>query len=238
MSSLDPLTERQIQLLLSFPIFIIIAIILGLLILRRDSRYWGNRFFFLSFIFNAIALLFNLIYLMSTESIVVSALNIVSISCINIGLTCMILAILVIYKGENEVIGKKTTNFFIVVTAILIAIQCLIPDGVGTMILVDEKGTQLVPHWSLQFALFQIIFNLSYVILFFYFAIRLYIEISPEMQKRFKRFLIGGVFIYITMLSISINNMRIIPGYEDIASILNVGALIGIILIYYGIVRR
>ena len=99
-SYLDALTERQIGLLIAFPVFIFIAIILGLLILRRDSRYWGNRLFFIAFVFNALALLFNLLYLFSTESPVISSLNITSITCINCGLSSMILAILVLYKGE------------------------------------------------------------------------------------------------------------------------------------------
>ncbi len=238
MCYLDTLTERELQLLVAFPAFIIIAIILGLLILRRDSSYWGNRLFFIVFVVNGLALVFNLLYLFSEVDLTIIRLNIASISCINISVCCLILAILVLYKGENEVIGAKSSYILLLVTGILIAIQAFLPDGVGTMILVDESGPQKVPHWSLHFGLYQILFNLSYFLIFYYYAIRLYREISPEMQKKFKRFLIGGVFVYLTMLSVSINNMRIIPGYEDIAGIFNLGALIGIVLIYYGIVRK
>ena len=233
-SYLDALTERQIGLLIAFPVFIFIAIILGLLILRRDSRYWGNRLFFIAFVFNALALLFNLLYLFSTESPVSSSLNITSITCINCGLCSMILAILVLYKGENEVIGNKNTYIFLLITSVVIIIQVLLPAGVGVVNVAGE----LVPQWSLYFGLYQIVFGLIYFILLLSYAIQLYREISPEMQKKFKRFLIGGVFVYLTMLSVSINNMRIIPGYEEIAAIFNLGAFIGIILIYYGIVRR
>ena len=58
------------------------------------------------------------------------------------------------------------------------------------------------------------------------------------MKKKFKFFVLGVIFIDITILGIIINNMHIIPGFELIRNFLNAGAFIGAILIYFGIIRR
>lgn len=223
---------RELSLLIAFPIFVIIAVILGILILRRDPNYWGNRLFFLAFILNALALIFNLVYLFDASLII--PLNKASITSINYALICMILAILVLLKGEKEVIANKNTYGFILTATIIIVIHLILPGGIEPY----STPGGIVPRWSLLFGIYQIIFSQALFIFLMYYAIRLYKEISPEMQHKFKRFLIGGFFVDLTFLSISINNMYIIPGYDSIANLFNLGAFIGIILIYYGIVRR
>ncbi|NVM31509.1 MAG: hypothetical protein HWN65_21915 [Candidatus Helarchaeota archaeon] len=231
------LTERQLNLLIAFPIFIAIAIILGLLILRRDPKYWGNRLFFLSFTFNGLALLFNLFYLFSQVKAQVITLNIISILMINIATISMVLAILVLYRGENAVIGSKTTLYFLIAVIIVLTIHVLLPGGVSTRTTVSVPP-EIVPLWGLHFGIYQMVFSEVMFIAVYYISIKLYKELSDEMKRKFKRFLFGGVFINLTLLSVSIDNMYIFANYEIIGGLLNLGALIGVILIYYGIVRK
>ncbi len=207
-----------------------IAIILGLLILRRDPKYKANQFFALSFWLNAAALLCNLLYLFSTDPFTISTLNKASITFLNAGVPSMLLSILILLRGEKEVLRRKSTYLFITAVVSLMIVHNFLPVGV-TM-------PEYTPLWSLQFGIFQIIFAQTLFISLLYFSVSLYKEISPEMQRKFKRFIFGTIFIDITSFSITIQNMQIIPNYDTIGGILNLGALIGIILIYYGIVRR
>jgi hypothetical protein len=227
---LNGLTDRQLSLLVAFPVFMALAIILGLLILRRDPKYKANQFFALSFWLNAAALLCNLLYLFSTDPTTISALNKASIILLNAGVPSMLLSILILLRGEKEILQRKITYLFIATVVILMIIHNFLPVGV-TM-------PEYTPRWSLEFGLFQIFFAQTLFIGLLYFSICLYREITPEMQRKFKRFIYGSVFIDITSVSITIQNMQIIPNYDTIGGIFNLGAAIGIILIYYGIVRR
>ncbi|MHA1265729.1 MAG: hypothetical protein ACTSRS_10905 [Candidatus Helarchaeota archaeon] len=231
---MDGLTERQINLLISFPIFMLIAIVLGFLILRRDPKYWGNRFFFLSFLCNAVALLFNLLYLFSVNYSFITSLNIASILSVNTGSFFIILGLMVLYYGEQELIENKLTYLFAIIVVINYVILSLIPKGVQVVII----DSSFEPQWTFSFGIYEIVFSQALFTFSFFLGYYLYRELSTEVRKKFKRFLIGIVCINITLLNVSINNMRIIPGYESIYSLLNLSAFLGIILIYFGIVRR
>jgi hypothetical protein len=224
------LDSRQIGLLVTFPTFIIIAFVLGILILRRDRYYKANQFFALAFWFNGIALLFNLIYLFSQDTLVISILNKASISSINIGLIIMVFGILTLYKGENWINETKSLYGFIVLLIILLIVQNCLPVGVNI--------SEYTPKWSLQFGIFQMLFGQSLFVGLLYFSIMLYRELSEEIKRRFKRFVLGTIFINLTATSVAIQNMQLFVNYEYIAGILNLGAFIGIILIYFGIIRR
>ena len=227
---MDELTSRQINLLVAFPIFIAIAIILGILILRRDPQYKANQFFALAFWLNGSALLFNLLYLFSQDTFLISILNKASMGSINIGLIIMLFGILTLYMGENWVKETKTLYWFSILLIILLTIQNFLP--------IDVNIPEYTPKWSLQFGLFQILFGQSLFIILLYFSIQLYRELSVEIKRRFMRFLLGTIFINLTATSITIQNMQIIENYEPIAAVLNLGAFIAIILIYFGIIRR
>jgi hypothetical protein len=231
---LNGFTDRQLSLLLAFPVFILIAIILGVLILRRDSKYWGNRLFFLCFVFNAFALFFNLLYLFSEAPSFIITFNILSILAINLGTVAMTFAIQVLYYGENEVIGTRRTYIILLLIVIALIVHILIPGAVST---ISIEGS-LEPYWSLPFGIWELIISQILFISIFYLGLKLYYELGVETRRKFKRFLLGAFFIDVTFVNISINNLRVIPGYETIASLLNGCALIGIILIYFGIVRR
>ncbi len=224
------LTDRQLQLLIAFPIFIIIAVILGFLILRRDPKYRANQCFALSFWLNGMALLFNLIYLFSTDVLFISIFNKLSITMLNIGLIVMIVAILILLKGENEIMQDKRVYLLIISCAILIIFHNFLPVGVSL--------PEFLPAWSISFGIFQILFSQIFFIVLLYFCIQLYNELTSDVKKKFRRFVIGIIFIDLTTISITIQNMQLFPNYESIAGLFNLGAFIGIILIYYGIIRR
>ncbi|MHA1753325.1 MAG: hypothetical protein ACTSYZ_13255 [Candidatus Helarchaeota archaeon] len=72
----------------------------------------------------------------------------------------------------------------------------------------------------------------------FIISIKMYRELGKETRGRFRWFLIGLIFLDITLVSITISNINIIPGYDTIGSILNFMVVIGAILIYKGIIRK
>ena len=227
---MNGLTARQISYALVFPIVIVIAIILGILVLRRDAKYWGNRFFAFTFWFFALAVSLNFIYLFSYDSFIIAFLNYLSICCIGAGTISLLLGILVIYRGENEIIQNKLTYFFITMMIIIMLIHGLIPEGV--------RVEFYVPKWSFTFGIYAIIFGQALFFSILFFSIKLYKELSPEMQKKFFIFILGMIFENISLTSIFIKNMYIIPGYELIDSLFNLGAFVSVILIYIGIIRR
>ncbi|MDD1777760.1 MAG: hypothetical protein LUQ65_06275 [Candidatus Helarchaeota archaeon] len=227
---MDDLTSRQIGVLFTFPIFIIIAIILGILILRRDPHYKANQFFALAFFSVSAALLFNLIYLFSQDTFLISTLNKASIGAINVGVIIMLFGILTLYKGEHWIKETKTLYLFIILLIILLTVLNFLPVYVNI--------PEFTPIWSLQFGIFQLVFGQSLFVGLLYFSILLYRELSTEIKHRFKRFVLGTIFINLTATSIAIQNMRLFENYEPIAAVLNLGAFIAIILIYFGIIRR
>ncbi len=240
---MNELTSRELNLLVAFPIFIVVASILGLLILRRDPKYRGNQFFALSFWFNAAALVFNLVYLFVKNHQFIIILNICSISCINTGLILILIAILILYKGENVVMENKLTYVFLFTMIIIMLIHGFLGFFLGGVDVIEitlpgATAPSLVPHWYLYFGLYELILTQTLFLTLLYFSIMLFREISAEMRRKFIRFMIGGFFINLTLISVVIQNMRIIEGYELIGGVLNLGAFIGVILIYYGIVRR
>lgn len=227
---MDDLTQRQINLLVFFPIIITVAIILSVLIFRRDPHYKANQFFALAFGSMAGALLFNLIYLFSQDPFFISIFNKISIVSLNLGLILIFFGILTLYKGENWITETKAFPLLITILIILIIIENFLP--------VDVNIPEYTPKWSLQFGIFQIFMGQTLFIMMLFYSILLYREISNEIKRRFKRFLLGTIFINLTATSVAIQNMQIIENYEPIAAVLNLGAFIGILLIYFGLIRR
>ncbi len=241
---MNGLTARQINFGIGFLIMIVMAIIVGILILRKDVKYWGNRFFAFAFFFFAAAVSLILIYLFSYDSSVIAFLNYLSFCNINATPICLLLGVLVIYKGEDEVIQNKSTYIFIIMMAIIMFIQGLIPGGV--------RVEFNLPKWSFLFGLYEIILGQAIFFSVVYYSIKLYKELTPEMQKKLKYFITGIILANISITSVVIKNMDIIGGFQLIESIFGVGSLISFIFvgifslgtlisfifIYFGIVRR
>ncbi|MFX1452949.1 MAG: hypothetical protein ACFFCM_19085 [Promethearchaeota archaeon] len=227
---MNGLTSRQISYALVFPIVIVIAVILGLLVLRKDRKYWGNRFFAFTFWFFALGVGLNFIYLFSYDSFIIAFLNYLSICCVGGGSISLLLGILVIYKGENEIIQNKLTYFFIIMMIVVMIIQGLIPEGIRVEL--------YVPKWSIPYGIYSIIFGQALFFSILFFSIKLYRELSSEMQRKFFIFILGMICENISITSIFIKNMYIIPGYELIDGLFNLLAFISVILIYFGIIRR
>ncbi|MFX0133959.1 MAG: hypothetical protein ACFFDN_09985, partial [Candidatus Hodarchaeota archaeon] len=218
-------TERQINYAFGFSIIIVFTLMLGILILRKDVRYWANRFFALTFFFFASGIILNLIYLFIYNSFWIAILNYISVSCVTTGTICLLLGILIIYKGEDEIIHNNLTYLFIILMGIIIFLHGLIPEGV--------RVEFYVPKWSIAFGLYEIIFGQSIFFSIIYFSIKLHRELSPEMQKKLKYFVLGLIFSNISITSIIIKNMDIIAGYQQIDSILNLLSIFSFIFIYF-----
>lgn len=227
---MDGLTPRQINFGIGFSIIVAFTIVLGILILRKDAKYWGNRFFALTFFFFGAGIVLNLIYLFSYNPLVIAILNYLSVSCITSGTTCLLLGILVIYKGEDVIVRNYLTYLFIILIGVIILIHGLIPNGV--------RVEFNVPKWSIVFGLYEIILGQAIFFSIVYFSIKLHQELTPPMQKKLKYFVIGLIFSNISITSIVIKNMDIIVGYQQIDSILNFMMIVSFIFIYFGIIRR
>lgn len=228
---MNGLTPRQLTLSIAFPIVIVAFIILGILILRKDKKYWGNRLFALFFWIVAVALGFNLTYLFSTDYLMILILNEVTIFLINGAIIAILFGTLVIYKGEETIIKNKKTFISLIGLAVIILIQILLSYGNGVS--VDND-----PYWSLEFGIYELVFSQFILITVFYCSYLFYRELSKDMKNKFRWFLVGLIFLDITLVSITIDNMNIIPGYGTIGAILNFMVVIGAFLIYLGIVRR
>lgn len=224
-------TPRMYTLAIAFPIVIIIFVVLGILILRKDSKYWGNRLFCGFFWAVAVALTFNIIYLFSQNPPLIQILNIATIDTVNLAIIVLVLATLVIYKGEEEIMRSKKIYALLIGLVLLVVVHLFIP-GVSV-------GVDFDPSWLVPFGTYEFIYSQTLIIFIFYISFTFYKELGPEIQKKFKRYLIGLIFLDITLISITIDNMNLLgPSYAMIGAALNFCVVVGAILIYYGIVRR
>jgi hypothetical protein len=224
-------TPRQITLAIAFPIVIILFIVLGILILRKDRKYWGNRLFCGFFWAVALALSFNISYLFSNNETLIVFLNMATIEMVNLAIITLFLATLVIYKGEEEIMHTKKIYALLIGLIQLIVIHLFVP-GVTVFTMPD-------PSWLPPFGTYEAIFSQTLIVLIFYFSFTFYRELSPEIRKKFKRYLIGLIFLDITLISVTIDNMNVFgDAYTMIGAALNFCVVVGAILIYFGIVRR
>lgn len=225
------LTSRELTLAIAFPIVIAIFIILGTLILRKDKKYWGNRFFALFFWLTAVALAFNLLYLFWHNEVIIIVFNIATIELVNMAVCCMLLGILIINKGEDEILHNIKVYSLIVILIALIVGHIFVPSV--------TVGAEYDPSWGIFFGIYEIVFSQTILALIFYFSLTLFKELTPEMKKKFKLYLIGLIFLDLTLLSISIDNLNIFgTAYATIGAALNFGVVLGALLIYLGIVRK
>ena len=159
---MDGQTSRYVNVLIVYPFSVVFCIILGILVLRKDKKYWENRFFALSFWFFAMALASTLIYLFSNNYFLIAFLNFLAISIVNIGTFSLLLGILVIYKGEDEIIRGNLRYFFIIIIIIINLIRALIPQGIRVEL--------NIPIWSFIFGIYELIVGetLFAIILYFH----------------------------------------------------------------------
>lgn len=231
---MNQLTERQIQLSVAFSVIIIFYVILGFLILRRDKKYFGNQLYASSFWTGSLSLIFNIIYLFLANIELIRILNIASIIALNATMLILLFAIMVIKRGKREFLQSKITYLILISFIVLTIIQYLIPNGV----IVIYDGVDYLPRWSLLFGVYEILTSSIYAIATLVYSFILFKQLSKEIKKKFIRFIIGNFLYYITFINVAINNMNIIPGYANIAAVINLLAIPGLILVYYGIVRR
>ena len=225
------INPRQITLLIAFPIVVVLFIILGILVLRKDIKYWGNRLFALFFWVVALALLFNLTYLFSININFIDIFNLITIETINIGVVFLLLGTLVVYKGEYIVIKNRKILLFLVVIILLIIIHIFLSYQ-------NSVSIEYRPVWSMMFGLYESFFSQGLLISIFYFSLKFYIDLASDMKRKFRWYLIGLIFLDITLLSIIIGNMHLFPALNDIITILNFCIIIGALMIYSGIIRR
>lgn len=233
------LTTRQITLTIAFPIVIFLFILLGIIVLRKDSRYWGNRFFASFFWATALTLAFNLLYLYSTDISYVSSMNLVTAEMAIVGIMGLLLGILVVNKGENTIIHNIKTYLLLGLFATLIVIQVILPGAVYIVVTVVDSVVVLDPQWALNMVLYELAFSQSLIFAIYYFSFKFYKELTPELKTKFRRYLIGLAFLDLTFISVAIDNWGIFgAAYADIGGVLNFCVVIGAILIYLGIVRK
>ncbi len=226
------ITPRIITLLIAFPIVIGIFTLLGILVIRKDRNYWGNRLYSLFFWIIAVGLTCNVSYVLSDNLLLIKTLNITTLECVNVGIIALLLGNLVIYKGEPAIIGTKKTTLFILTMLLTITAHVFTPD----VITIPGEASVI---WTLPFGVFEIIFSQIIILSTLYISSIIYKELPQELRSKFKWFLIGLVSMDISLLSITLLNMQILPSTSLIPFIINFSCLIcGSILIYFGIVRK
>ncbi|MHA1231106.1 MAG: hypothetical protein ACTSRP_15180 [Candidatus Helarchaeota archaeon] len=224
-------TPRQITLSIAFPIVIAVFIYLSYKILKKDINYWGNRLFALFFGSTAVALIFNLTYLYSQNESIILILNLITIEIINIGILNLLTGTLVLSKGVERIIKSKTIYILLISFSIIIIIHILI-SGNNTII------SEYDPSWSIHFGLYELIFSQLVLLSVIVFSIIMYRDLSLQMKKKFRWFIIGLFFLDTTLISITIDNMNLFEWFNTISSIFNFMVVIGAILIYLGIIRK
>jgi len=226
------LNPRLIVVLIAFPIVVGIFVILGILVLRKDINYWGNRLYALFFWIVAAGLAFNVVYALFDNLIIIRNFNITTIECVNIGIIALFLGNLVIYKGEHEITRNKRVYFFGVLMILTIIAHICTPK-----VITSTEEPQLM--WKLPFGLFELIFSQMFLGIIIYFSLIFYRELTPELQKKFRRYIIGLTLLDVALLLIILGNMHIIPTSEiSISIILFLCLVLGALLIYLGIVRQ
>ncbi len=225
------LTSRQLTLLIAFPVVIAIFIILGYLVLRKDPKYWGNRCFALFFWITASTLALNLSFILSTNDLFIIHMNIITIETANLSIVAVLLGILVIYRGEGEILHDKKIFLFLGLIAVLIIIQICIPAAIYV---VDFDA-----RWTTPFALYELCYSQGLMLATYYFSLKFYWELSADIRKRFLLYLVGLTILDLTLVTVTIDNWYIFgAGFQTIASIVNLSIILAAILIYFGIVRR
>ena len=175
-------------------------------------------------------MLINLIYLYSIDVEFIRIMNIISIECVNCGFIAILLGTAVIYYGQKNVVNSKYTYILIVIAGIVISLHSFIPSGV----IVNE----LNPECTALFGYSEMVYSQLIMLSVFIISLKFYRELSSEMKNKFRKFLIGIIFIDITFLCVIIDNLNILPSLSLIFQLLNFSVLIGAILMYLGIVRR
>ncbi|MFX0100030.1 MAG: hypothetical protein ACFFCS_10660 [Candidatus Hodarchaeota archaeon] len=229
------ITDRQLTLLIALPVAAIIFVILGILILRRDKDYLGNKCFALFFWLSALGLGFNLMYLFSTNIPLVKYGNLASIQSVNASVVALLFGTLVLYKGETEIVQNKKSLVLLIAFIAAIVFQCLIPDSI---IVVEPEPGSLDPTWSIPYGLTVLVFTQLIMIAIIVLSAQLFKDFSAEIKKKFSLYLIGLIMADITLLTITLDNLPILAELSSIFSYLNMLVIIGSILIYFGIVRR
>lgn len=228
------LTDRQLTLLIALPVAAIMFTILGILILRRDKSYLGNRCFALFFWLSALGLVFNLMYLFSNDVSLIMYGNLASIQSVNASIVALLFGTLVIYKGETETLQSKKSLVLLIALIATIVVQSVIPGS----IMVDCSSGACDPTWSILYGTMVLAFTQAIMIAIIILSVRLFKDFSDEMKKKFSLYLIGLIMADLTLLSVTLDNLAIFPGLSSLFSYMNMLVIIGSILIYFGIVRR
>ncbi|MBD3186177.1 hypothetical protein GF325_05060 [Candidatus Bathyarchaeota archaeon] len=224
------LQVREITIFVIFPIVAVLFIILGALILRRDKRYLANQAYTIFFWSVGIGLLFNVIYVIFPEENLIIAFNLTTTELVNAGFASLLLATLVIYKGEKIVQESIQIKIIMLGIAIACVILGLIPGGIY-VIMNDAL-------WSVAFGTMELILTQGILLACVVISLTIIKDLGPEMKRKFLLYIIGIVFLNITFFGTAIDNMNFFPEIHDVFSYLNILVIIGTILIYFGIVRR
>ncbi len=89
-------------------ISIIVAVLCGIVEVRKNPDYWLNRFFALTYLFCAIGLTFYTSYhIIFSNILVIIPLNILGNVFFNIGLSCVIMVIFILEYSEKRVMNAK-----------------------------------------------------------------------------------------------------------------------------------
>jgi len=228
------LTSRQITLAIAFPIVIAIFIVLGILVLRKDSKYWGNRFFASFFWATALTMVFNLLYLFSEDQPYIAVMNLLTAAMAVIGIIGLLLGILVVYKSEDVIVNSYRVYLILGVCIALIIVQVAIPGAVYF-----DNPSSFDPRWSPTMGIYELLLSQALIIAVYYSSFQLYRELTSEMRTKFQKYLIGLAFLDLTFISVAIDNLNIFgDAYSLVGSALNFCVVIGALLIYLGIVRR
>jgi len=222
----------------------ILFLIMGIKIARRDKQRL-NLMLSLFYVFSAIGLLLNFIYvplsIIEGMELVVLILNYSTIAIIAFSLSFLVLSEIIIYQSTVVFNDKKQIAlllFYVLLNASFFIFFRY--DGV-----IFTEDTDWIAAFSLPFYLYLLaVFSFTGVIPTFYLAIQIRKKFESELLKKRWDFFISGLgliflFMYVTYTFNYINRTTFRsqimdrPGVIAIPQILFVS--VGAILIYYGI---
>ncbi|MHA1268583.1 MAG: hypothetical protein ACTSPY_02230 [Candidatus Helarchaeota archaeon] len=221
------LTSRVITASAVSLIIIIIFIVLIYLLLKKNPKYLATQFLVAFFVCIIIVGTVQMLYLFSNTPEIIIIFNKIGIESINIGLLFLLLGILVIYFGTTKFLKNRLIIILVIIVLSAVIIHFLIPDGV-------TMAENFEPQWSIQFCIYQIILSQSLVIFQLIYSLKIYNDITMNIRKKFKHFVMGVLMMDVLVIWAIIDNLNVIPYLNQIGIIFQICGIIGTLQLYYG----
>ncbi|TXT65318.1 MAG: conserved membrane protein of unknown function [Promethearchaeota archaeon] len=227
--------ERILQVFIVQGLIMIFFLYISYLIVKRGKKRL-NIIFSIAYLCIALGLLINIIYAIVLYEPITTVLAYVTHYFLAIGPVFLLLFNLIVLKSE-KIVSKPIQNIMILVYGIIFtSIFFFIPfNGITINSLTNWRSV-----WTLEFYIyFLTIITLLTTIPNFYSSFRVYFSFeNPELEKKWRFFLIGLVGLYSYMYGAFTANYINIPTFRLVMGILGLSIAVFLYLMYYGVGRQ